>query len=79
MHGESRLDSDQWYEKVVAGELTTRNSADPFNIRPKSGRLEIWRHFFSIRVGNNWNKIPAEMKIEHWPASKLSTANTETE
>jgi hypothetical protein len=41
MHGERRLDSDQWFQKVVAGELRSRNSADPFNIRPK--KVAAWR------------------------------------
>jgi hypothetical protein len=38
--------------------------SDPLNLRPKTNRLEVRRHFFSSRVVEGWNQIPvpSEMK-----------------
>jgi hypothetical protein len=43
----------------------TRSGADPLNIKSKTGRLEIRRNFFSLRVISDWNRIPAEVKMKH--------------
>jgi hypothetical protein len=40
----------------------TRSAADPLNLRPQASRLEIRRHFFSQRVIEDWNKVPASLK-----------------
>ena len=44
------------------GNRGTQSGADPLNIRVKHGRLDLRRYFFSIRVIEDWNKIPAEVK-----------------
>jgi hypothetical protein len=31
-------------------------------LRVKHGRLDPWRNFFSIRVIEDWNSIPPEVK-----------------
>jgi hypothetical protein len=36
--------------------------ADPLNIRVTHGRLDMRQNFFSLRVIEDWNKIPAEMR-----------------
>jgi hypothetical protein len=40
----------------------TRSAADPLNLKPQPGRLEIRRHFFSNRAAEGWNLIPSELK-----------------
>ncbi len=44
------------------GPRATGNTADPYNLRVKHGRLDQRRNFFSIRVIEDWNRIPAEVK-----------------
>jgi hypothetical protein len=63
MHGNCGLDRGQWFETAEAGEQTMQNMADPLNTGLNNGRLELRRNFFSVRVGNDSNKIPGEMKI----------------
>ncbi len=47
------------------GQTATRNSEDPLNLRAVNyGMLEIRRNFFSVRVIERWNKIPADLKTE---------------
>jgi hypothetical protein len=51
MHGKGQLDHSCWFEKAADGQRTTRNSADPLNLRVNHGRLGIRRnYFFSVRV-----------------------------
>ncbi len=47
----------------------TRITADPMNIKPRSGRLEIRRNIFAVRVISDWNQIPAETKKKPTAAS----------
>jgi hypothetical protein len=63
LHAENGMDPEQWFEKASAGERTTRRAADPFNIKPKYGCLKLRRNFFLVRVGEDWNKIPTEVKV----------------
>ncbi len=73
LHAESGMDPEHWFEKASAGEQVTRRAADPFNIKPKYGRLELRRNFFSVRVEEDWNKIPAEVK-SHSEAARFKRA-----
>jgi hypothetical protein len=41
-----------------------RNAADPLNLKVTHGRLEVRRNFFSERVIEGWNRIPASVKKE---------------
>jgi hypothetical protein len=64
VHGKGQLNHSCWFEKAADGQRTTRNSADPLNLRVNHGRLEIRRNFFSVRVIKSWNKIPSDLKSE---------------
>jgi hypothetical protein len=50
-----------WFERP-AENACTRQHADPLNVRPLFGRLEIRRHFFSHRAGEHWNAVPGIIK-----------------
>ena len=53
----------RWLETVHAlCARPTRAGADPLNIRVRHGRLDMRRNFFSLRVIEDWNKIPPEVK-----------------
>jgi hypothetical protein len=62
LHEKGGLDHTTWFEKAENGPRATRNTADPYNIKVKHGRLDLRRNFFSIRVIEDWNRIPADTK-----------------
>jgi hypothetical protein len=59
-----KLDQDRadWFRPPPAAAARTRQNADPLNVRPNHGRLEIRRNFFTVRVGEPWNMVPSEIK-----------------
>jgi hypothetical protein len=50
MHGESGLKPGTWFKRARDAVHATQSRADPLNIKNKTGRLEIRKHFFSMRV-----------------------------
>jgi hypothetical protein len=42
----------------------TRNAAESLNLKVTHGRLELRRNFFSERVIESWNRIPATLNTE---------------
>jgi hypothetical protein len=50
------------FEKAEDGLRATRSTADLYNLKVRHGRLDQRRSFFSIRVVEDWNRIPAEVK-----------------
>jgi hypothetical protein len=61
VHGRSGLVPETWFE-MVGARRSTRSAADPLNIVVRSGRLDLRRNFFSIRVIESWNEIPPDLK-----------------
>jgi ribonucleases P/MRP protein subunit RPP40 len=62
MSGASQLDRSVWFRPVAAAAARTRQHADPLNVQPNHGRLEIRQNFFSVRAGEQWNAVPADIK-----------------
>ncbi len=62
MHGEGALQASTWFKLASLTSHATRSGADPLNIRVKTGRLELQRNFYSVRVINDWNRIPPNQK-----------------
>ena len=62
LHEKGGLDHTTWFEKAENGPRATRNTADPYNLKVKHGRLDLRRDFFGIRVTEDWNRIRADMK-----------------
>ena len=60
--GKDLVNKETWFKSVTETGRPTRSAADPLNLRPQASRLEIRRHFFSQRVIEDWNKIPASLK-----------------
>ena len=61
VHGHDRVDPCQWFTKVN-DERVTRRAADPLNLVAGRSRLDLRRNFFSQRIVEHWNKIPADLK-----------------
>ncbi len=62
LHGRGGLDYNTWFEKAENGPRATRSIGDLYNLKVKHGRLDQRRNFFSIRVIEDWNRIPADVK-----------------
>jgi len=62
IRGFDYVDSSYWFVMAKDREQVTRLTAGPLNINPQRSRLEIRRHYFSRRVTDSWNKIPARLK-----------------
>jgi hypothetical protein len=59
---ENGPESRTWYERGAESVRATRITADPMNINPRLGWLEIRWNLFTVRVINDWNRIPAGIK-----------------
>jgi hypothetical protein len=59
LDGQDRRD---WFRPPTEGAARTRHHADPLNVRPNHGRLELRRNFFTVRAGEPWNAVPGEIK-----------------
>jgi hypothetical protein len=62
LHGKDKVNSEEWFKMAAAGARPTRAAADPFNIRVPAPRLEVRKNFFTQRVTEPWNRIPATLK-----------------
>jgi hypothetical protein len=50
VHAGDSLDKATWFRPLTEA-ARARLRADPLNVRPNHGRLEIRRNFFSVRRG----------------------------
>jgi hypothetical protein len=62
MHGDSGLRATTWFGPQQTASQNTRSVTDQFHIRHGTGRLEIRRNFFSVRVISEWNSIPQDLR-----------------
>ena len=61
--GFERVNRDIWIELVGPDNpRSTRLTSHQFNIIPKPSRTDPRLNFFSNRVENSWNTLPAEIK-----------------
>jgi hypothetical protein len=49
LKGHDRVKKDTWFQMAAQSERATRSSHGLLNLRPKPFRLEVRRHFFSIK------------------------------
>ena len=62
MHGRTDISTEDWFERADTGIRATRTATGALNVRPKHGRLEIRKHFFTVRATSCWNNVPSELK-----------------
>ena len=59
--GVDTVNSELWFERADS-RRTTRNNAVRHNLMPKRSHHEYRRNFFSQRVVETWNLLPAEVR-----------------
>ena len=62
--GKDNVKSKTWFTMAREGLRQTRGNAiaHPLSLRQERSRLEVRRNFFSQRVVDGWNKVPAVIK-----------------
>ena len=61
LHGRGDLEVGTWFDRQT-GARNLRSTADPLNVKKRTGRMEIRNNFFSLRSAEPWNQIPPEVK-----------------
>jgi len=61
MHGKGGLNAETWFVRAD-DQRNTRSAADPLGIKKSFGRTELRKNFFTMRVTDDWNRIPPELK-----------------
>jgi hypothetical protein len=60
--GDGQLGEAGWFAPPLPAAARMRRHADPLNVQPNQGRLELRRNAFSVRAGALWNAVPADIK-----------------
>ena len=68
------VSTDTWFSMMGDSTRETRSIAGPLNVKVTHGRLEIRRHFFSVRVISLWNAVPSEIKKKLRTVSSFKNA-----
>ena len=56
------VDTAAWFTMAAQAARVTRTTADPLNVIVRHELLDIRRKFFSVRVTEDWNKVPIAIK-----------------
>ena len=63
LNGFSAVDYTTWFQKVDRVEgPQTRLSSDPLALQTQKARLDLRKHFFSVRVPPIWNALPLSVR-----------------
>ena len=76
MHGHTDICVDEWFTRAGTRARATKVATGALNVVPKHGRLEIQKHFFTVRATSNWNSVPSEVnQTESANEFKMAYAN----
>ena len=64
LSGKDRVDASKWFSFAQPREVgaTTRALTGRLNVIRNEGRTEIRRNFWSVRVCDQWNSLPDQVK-----------------
>ena len=72
MRGINKVRMEEWFELVDGAQRNTRQNADinevgeaerrPDTLKSEWARLEVRKNFFTVRVVEPWNSLPANIK-----------------
>jgi hypothetical protein len=63
VNGKCSIDGEKWFEMERPGNgPQTRVTANGIRIRPPFARTDRRRNFFTVRVCEKWNALPADIK-----------------
>ncbi len=63
--GKDNVHKYTWIKMASEGTVRTRQAAGILNLVKPRTRLEVRSNFFSIRVVEEWNKVPENIKMAH--------------
>jgi hypothetical protein len=63
LHGYDKVNSESLFVRADQANIPTRSATGPLNLRHQAARLEVRRNFFSLRVVEEWNRIPSTIKM----------------
>ncbi len=61
------MEKDQWFKLAANSTVNTIQAARPLNLVKPRANLEVRLNFFSVRVVDEWNAIPVEIKMAKNP------------
>jgi hypothetical protein len=61
------VEKEQWFTLAANSAVNTRQAAGPLNLVKPRANLEVRSNFFSVRVVDEWNRIPTEIKMAKNP------------
>ena len=74
LEGYDNVNPDTWFRKASENSLrSTRQSVDPTNLLKPKVKTELRSNFFSVRIVNEWNHLPLEIKMA--PSLSLFKSN----
>ena len=62
LHGKEDIAAEDLFTMAAEAVRATRSTADPLNVRVRHGRLDVRMYFFTVRVTEAWNMVPADIK-----------------
>jgi len=62
LHKKDSVRGETWFTMASEANRATRRTADPLNLMQQPARLDIRRNFYSSRVVERWNEVPASLK-----------------
>lgn len=62
LHGIDNVDETTWFKRMSACSRNTRLAADPFNLKIRQFKSDLYKNFFSNRVIEHWNRLPSNIK-----------------
>jgi hypothetical protein len=65
--GHDAVEKDRWFSMATNSTVSTRQATGLLNLLKPRANLEVRGNFFSVRVVDEWNVIPSEIKMAKNP------------
>ena len=64
--GKDKVNPAWWFQPacVREGAASTRQTSGSFNVVRNEGKTEVRKNFWSVRVCDEWNNLPDEVKMQ---------------
>jgi hypothetical protein len=65
--GKDNVKRETWFQMAEEGTMRTRQATGLLNVLKPRARLEVRCNFFSVRVADQWNLVPDNVKMAKNP------------